>query len=75
MVTVLLVLISAVCLAVVYFGLAMCQLAARTDELDDSAMAEWTTSKELIELEAEAAEDRVERLPYDPQRPARRAAG
>ena len=60
-------------LAVVFFALTMCRLAALSDESCAAALAERPATSDPPEHEAMPA-DGAE-LPYDPQRGVRRAAG
>jgi hypothetical protein len=72
---VLFVLIPAVCFAVVLFGFAMFRLAARSDDSQAAAMAEWLARRRLpAEPPAPAAEPDEQRRP-DRQRGAYRATG
>ena len=65
------ILIAAAWLAVVFFALTMCRLAA----LSDVALAEWIATRYLAEHKAVSAEGPAEQLPLDPQRGVYRATG
>jgi hypothetical protein len=55
-------------LTVVFFALAMCRLAARSDDSDTLALAERIATSYRAEQKTMPAEPPVEQLPPDPQR-------
>jgi hypothetical protein len=61
-------------LAVVFFGVIMCRLAARSDDSQDVEVAEWIATRRLAEREAPAT-DTAEQLPFDAQPERYRATG
>ena len=71
----LLILIPTVWLAVVLFVLAMCRVAARSDDSHAVALTEWIATSNLAEHEAAPADSPDEQLVFDPQRGVERAAG
>jgi hypothetical protein len=72
---VLFVLILTAWLSVVFFGLGMCRLAARSDDSHGAALAERASTTYLAELKAVAADGPAEQVPFDPHRGAHRATG
>ncbi len=71
----LLILVAAVWLTVVLFGLTMCHLAALSDESHTAALAEWVAANRLTERRAGAPERTLPRLQLERQRGGYRAAG
>jgi hypothetical protein len=71
----LLILIPTVWLAVVFFALTMCRLAALSDDANAVELAERIATSHLAEREAVPADRPAEQLPIDPQRGVRRATG
>jgi hypothetical protein len=69
-----LILISA-WLAVVFFGLIMCRLAARSDDAHAVELADWIATNHVAGREAPPAESAAEQLPFDAQRGPYRATG
>ena len=74
------VLIPTAWLAVVFFALILCRVAALSDASHAVTLAEWIDTTEidtssLTEHRAVVADGDPERLPIDPQRGVYRAAG
>jgi hypothetical protein len=69
------ILIPSAWLAIVFFALAMCHLAARSDESHDVAMAEQFATSNPEERETMAAGGPPEQLTLDPQRRVYRRMG
>jgi hypothetical protein len=72
---VLAILIPTAWLAVLFFALAMCHLAARSDESHDVALAEEIATSDRAARENLVAGGPPERLRSDPQRRVYRRAG
>ena len=62
-------------LAVVFFALTMCRLAALSDDSHAVALAEWIATSYPIDQKAVPADSTAEQLPFDPQRGDYRATG
>jgi hypothetical protein len=71
----LLLLISIAWLAVVFFGVRMCRLAARSDEAHDVEMAELIAAAYLAAREASPPVVPDEQLPLDAELKVYRATG
>jgi hypothetical protein len=61
--------------AVVFFGLIMCRLAARSDDAHAVEVAEWVASSRVAEREDPAADSPAEQPPFDARRGPYRATG
>jgi hypothetical protein len=71
----LLILIAIAWLVVVFFGFAMCRLAALSDHAYVVALAEWLATSPLGELDVVPAERPAGELPFESHRGLYRATG
>ena len=62
---VLFVLIPTVSVAIAWFGLSMCRLAALSDDNHAVALAEWIATSYLAEHKAVPADHPCEQIPFD----------
>ena len=62
-------------LAVLFFGLFMCRLGARSDDAHAVAVAEWIAAARLAEPEAPSAGAAAGQLPFDARGGPYRATG
>lgn len=69
------VLIPTALVASALFGLGMCRLAARSDNKQAVAVAEWIATSHLAEPKAAPTDRLCEQLPFDPRRDVFRATG
>jgi hypothetical protein len=61
--------------AVVFFGLTMCRLAARSDDSHAVELAEWIATRHIVGRDAPSTDSATERLPFDAQPEGYRATG
>jgi hypothetical protein len=62
-------------LAVVFFGLIMCRLAARSDDAHAVEVAEWIATSYVAGREDPSADSPAEQLPFDARGGSYRATG
>jgi hypothetical protein len=62
-------------LAVVFFGLMMCRLAARSDDSHSVELAEWIAACRIAAREAPSTDKATEQLPFDAEPERYRATG
>ena len=75
MVTVLVIVILVVCGALVFVGVTMCRLVARSDAADAFALAEWIATSQLAPEPIAPADGGARQLLDDPPEVRYRATG